>query len=113
MKIREDHVRSVLDEARRRLGEITKNPQQYRQILHKLMLQALYQIMEHNVILRCREVDRDLIEDVLPDVMNEYKSHMGKDTVLAIDHDIYLPPDTCGGVELIALNGRVKVSYFL
>ncbi|CAG2069429.1 unnamed protein product, partial [Timema podura] len=39
LKVREDHVRNVLDEARRRLGEVTKNPTRYGQILQALTVQ--------------------------------------------------------------------------
>ncbi|XP_055902263.1 V-type proton ATPase subunit E [Eupeodes corollae] len=109
LKVREDHVRSVLDEARRRLGEVTKNPTEYRVVLQKLIVQALYQTMEAKVILRCRQVDQALVNEVLPASVEQYKSNIGKDVVISVDTENFLPPDTCGGVELIALNGRVKV----
>lgn len=44
LKVREDHVRSVLDEARRRLGEVTKDPTRYTQVLQSLIVQGLYQV---------------------------------------------------------------------
>lgn len=44
LKVREDHVRNVLEEARKRLGEITRNEKQYSEILKSLILQALYQV---------------------------------------------------------------------
>jgi len=45
LKVREDHVRNVLEEARKRLGEITHNPAQYREILQLLIIQGLYQVI--------------------------------------------------------------------
>lgn len=109
LKVREDHVRSVLDEARRRLGEVTKNPSEYRQVLHKLIVQALFQTMEKNVFLRIRRADEDLIREIIPEASEAYKSQIGKDINIQIDTDHFLPENTCGGVEVIALNGRVKV----
>lgn len=47
LKVREDHVRSVLDEARRRLGEVTRDQERYSVILEKLVLQGLYQVLFH------------------------------------------------------------------
>lgn len=44
LKVREDHVRNVLDEARRRLGEVTKDTQKYSEICRTLILQGLYQV---------------------------------------------------------------------
>lgn len=45
LKVREDHVRNVLDEARKRLGEVIHNPTQYRNILQLLIIQGLYQVI--------------------------------------------------------------------
>ncbi|XP_055381681.1 V-type proton ATPase subunit E [Condylostylus longicornis] len=109
LKVREDNVRAVLDEARKRLGEVTKNQSVYRDILQKLIVQALFQTMEPQVTLRCRKVDHDLVSDVLPSAYEQYRASIGKDVVVTIDTENYLPPDTCGGIELIALNGRCKV----
>lgn len=44
LKVREDHVRSVLDEARRRLGQVTKDQTKYSDVLEMLILQGLYQV---------------------------------------------------------------------
>lgn len=45
LKVREDHVRNVLDDARKRLGEVTRDQERYSIILEKLVLQGLYQVM--------------------------------------------------------------------
>lgn len=45
LKVREDHVRSVLDEARRRLGEVTKDSTRYGHVLESLITQGLYQVI--------------------------------------------------------------------
>lgn len=44
LKVREDHVRAVLEEARKRLGQVTTDQGRYSQILESLILQALYQV---------------------------------------------------------------------
>lgn len=44
LKVREDHVRSVLDEARRRLGQVTSDQSKYTDVLEMLILQGLYQV---------------------------------------------------------------------
>lgn len=45
LKVREDHVRTVLDEARRQLGAVVKNPTQYSGLLKKLVLQGVLQVI--------------------------------------------------------------------
>ncbi|EDV34050.1 uncharacterized protein Dana_GF20699 [Drosophila ananassae] len=109
LKVREDHVSSVLEDARKRLGEVTKNQSEYKTVLTKLIVQGLFQVMEPKVILRCREVDVPLVRDVLPAAVDQYKKSMNQNVDLVIDEKDFLSADTCGGVELLALNGRIKV----
>jgi hypothetical protein len=45
LKVREDHVRNVLDDARKRLSEVTHNPTRYREVLSLLIIQGLYQVI--------------------------------------------------------------------
>lgn len=53
LKVREDHVRTVLDEARRRLGEVVRNPQLYGEVLKSLTVQALLQVSRKICIFMC------------------------------------------------------------
>lgn len=115
--MREDHVSSVLDEARRRLGEITKDQSRYSDILFRLIVQGLFQIMETKTTVKCRQADVELLQQLLPNAVAEYKSKTNKELAVHLDTTNFLPADTCGGVELFALNGRLRVntkySYFI
>lgn len=48
LKVREDHVGDVLDEARKRLVQVTNDPDLYREVLKKLILQAILQVRKMN-----------------------------------------------------------------
>lgn len=109
LKVREDHVRSVLDDARRRLGEVTKDPSRYTTVLQSLIVQGLYQIMEPSTTIRSRQVDQNLVQSLLPAAVAQYKGQTGKDVVVTLDTDHFLAADSPGGVELVALNGRIRV----
>lgn len=109
--MREDHVRSVLDEARRRLGEVTKDSAKYQEVLFTLILQGLYQIMEPKVNVKVRQVDVPLVQGLVARACEEYKKQIGKDVVLNLESEAFLPVDACGGVELTALNGRIRVCF--
>uniref|UniRef100_A0A6B2EKT7 V-type proton ATPase subunit E n=1 Tax=Phlebotomus kandelakii TaxID=1109342 RepID=A0A6B2EKT7_9DIPT len=109
LKVREDHVRNLLDEARRRLGEVTKDQARYAEVLRTLVVQGLFQLMEPHVILKTRQVDQNIVQSVLPRSVEEYKEQIGKDVVVTLDTDSFLPADACGGIELSALNGRIRV----
>lgn len=109
LKVREDHVRTVLDEARRRLGEVVHNPQRYGEVLKSLTVQGLLQLLEPSVTLRVREVDVNLVESLIPSMTDQYKEMSGKDLLIKVDKETYLPVDTCGGIELVAQRGRIKI----
>lgn len=109
LKVREDHVRSVLDEARRRLGEVTKDTAKYSDVLLRLIVQALFQIMEPKATIKSRQADQALIEKILPSALQQYKEKTGKEVAITLDKESFLPEVTCGGVEMHALNGRIRV----
>lgn len=113
LKVREDHVRNVLDEARKRLGEVTKDQGKYAQLINTLVLQGLYQLFETNVFIRCRAQDQQLVENCFPEISQKYKDAVGKDVNLKLDMENPLPADATGGVELLAQKGRIKVNNTL
>ncbi|GAB0088111.1 V-type proton ATPase subunit E [Sergentomyia squamirostris] len=109
LKVREDHVSNLLDEARRRLGEVTKDQARYADVIRTLVVQGLFQLMEPKVILKTRQADQNIVQSVLPRAVEEYKDQIGKDVVITLDTESFLPADACGGIELSALNGRIRV----
>ncbi|XP_043281208.1 V-type proton ATPase subunit E [Venturia canescens] len=113
LKVREDHVRNCLDEARKRLGEVTQNPERYREVLKLLIIQALYQLMENNVTIRVRQIDLAMAENVLSEVEATYKQISNKDVHIKVEQESFLPAESCGGVELFAAKGRIKISNTL
>lgn len=50
LKIREDHVRDVLDEARKRLGEVMQDISQYRELLKLLIVQGLCRVQDFTYV---------------------------------------------------------------
>ncbi|XP_017783515.1 PREDICTED: V-type proton ATPase subunit E [Nicrophorus vespilloides] len=113
LKVREDHVRNVLDEARKRLGQVTSNHSKYQEIIKTLILQGLYQLFETNVLVRCRAQDKDLVEGCFDDVASLYKTAVGKEVNLKIDTENPLGANTTGGIELLAQRGKIKIDNTL
>ncbi|CAG4959791.1 unnamed protein product [Colias eurytheme] len=109
LKVREDHVRNVLDEARKRLAEVPSDNKLYSDLLVTLIVQALFQLMEPAVTLRVRQVDKALVESLIGRAQADYKNKIKKDVQMKVDSENFLPPDTCGGIELIAARGRIKI----
>lgn len=67
------------------------------------------QLVEPTVTLRVRQADQALVERLLDRTASEYKNKIKKDVQLKIDNENCLAADTCGGVELVAAKGRIKV----
>lgn len=49
LKVREDHVKNVLDEARKRLGEIARDQSRYQEILKLLIIQGALQVKNSDI----------------------------------------------------------------
>lgn len=90
LKAREDHVGTVLEEAKKRLGDITRDPTKYKRILHSLITQGLLQLLEQNVLVRCRQADLQLVEEVLDSAKREYTEKTGKEVNTKLDQESFL-----------------------
>jgi len=113
LKTREDHIKNVLDDARRKLGTVTQNPQQYQDVLRNLIAQALFQLLETTVSIRCRESDLSLVKAAMEAAIKDYKQVVKKDVTVTIDSEHYLPSDICGGIEVSAQRGKIRVENTL
>ncbi|CAG5101191.1 Similar to VHA26: V-type proton ATPase subunit E (Manduca sexta) [Cotesia congregata] len=66
-------------------------------------------LMEQNVTLRVRQMDVSLVESFIDEVQEIYKNISKKEVVIKVDQDNFLPAESCGGVDLIAARGRIKI----
>lgn len=109
LKVREDHIKDVLEEARKQLGHITKDDSRYSKVLYSLILQGLFQLMENQAIIKIREKDQSMVNGLLSSVAAEYKQRVGREVTIKVDSEGFLSAETCGGIELISQKGRIKV----
>jgi V-type H+-transporting ATPase subunit E len=108
LKAREDHIKGLLEEAHRRLSHVSRDHAIYKQLMERLITQGLFQLLEVNVTIRCRQADVPLVQEVLPRCTQTYKDTIKKDIKISIDSE-NLPADMAGGVELLAQRGKIKV----
>lgn len=113
LKSREDHVRDVLEEARRRLGQISHDKARYKQVMDGLVSQALTQLLEPYVVIRCREQDVGVIKEILPQCQDSYKRTTKKEIKISLNTENFLPSSVSGGVEVYAQQGKIKVTNTL
>ncbi|KAL2899746.1 V-type proton ATPase subunit E2 [Bienertia sinuspersici] len=94
-----------------------KNPYNYKKLLQALIVQSMLRLKESSVLLRCREMDRKVVDSVLEDAKREYaeKAKVRSPTI-TIDK-VFLPPPlssseqlgpSCsGGVVVASQDGRI------
>jgi len=113
LKARDDHVATVLEEATQRLQTISRDRAGYAKILQALLTQGACQLLEPHVLVRCRQVDQSLVEAAIPPALAEYKNIVNKECVFKLDTDNWLSSDCTGGIELLAMKGKIKVNNTL
>ncbi|KAF5304429.1 hypothetical protein FQR65_LT07959 [Abscondita terminalis] len=113
LRFQDSLVQEVLDETRQRLGDVTNDTKKYSNVLKNLILQALFQVFETPILIRVREMDEDLIEVLLPEIAKTYEDASKKGVYLKIDTVNYLPECVSGGVEIYALDGRIRIDNTL
>ncbi|UJR24726.1 hypothetical protein I4U23_006100 [Adineta vaga] len=111
LKARDDYVQTLKEEARKQLSMLTQEQSKYTTILANLIAQGLFLLMEKDVTIRCRRNDVELVQRLVPDVINRYKQELKqKDIQIKIDDKNFLPDDSAGGIEIYAMGGKIKVS---
>ncbi|KAM3869915.1 V-type proton ATPase subunit E 1a [Diretmus argenteus] len=113
LKARDDMIMDLLNEARQRLREIAKDPENYSILLEGLVLQGFYQLLEPKVTIRCRQQDVEMIQAAVDKNIPIYKDAVKSNIIVKIDQQRFLSPDICGGVEMYNDNGKIKVSNTL
>lgn len=113
LKARDDMIKDLLNDARQRLANIAKDPNQYPTLLEGLVLQGFYQLLEPEVIIRCRKEDVAMVQAAVQKNIPIYKKAVKSNIVVHIDKNNFLSPDISGGVEVYNANGKIKVSNTL
>jgi len=109
LKAREDHISNVLEESKNRLSQLTRDPSRYKKILEGLLQQSFFQLLEEDVVVRCRKQDLTLLREVLDPAIKAYKASSKRNIKVTVDQDNFLQADMSGGVEVLADNGRLKI----
>jgi V-type H+-transporting ATPase subunit E len=89
---RQQVLADLLSEASTKMQNISKSPG-YDDLLKKLILQSVYQLMDPNILIKLRQKDIDIGKKVLGQVISEYtKAFPNQDLKIEIDSD-YLPQE--------------------
>ncbi|ONK67971.1 uncharacterized protein A4U43_C05F5780 [Asparagus officinalis] len=118
LQAQDDLVNSMKESASKELLRVSENSSAYQKLLKDLIVQSLLRLKEPSLLLRCREMDSELVNSILDAAKQEYaekaKVHPPKVTV---DERVYLPPPPAGreahglscsgGVVLASQDGKI------
>ncbi|KAM9470218.1 V-type proton ATPase subunit E 1a [Clarias gariepinus] len=113
LKARDDMILDLLNDARKQLSGIAKDPTQYQTLLEGLVLQGFYQLLEPKVTIRCRKEDVTMVEAAVKKNIPIYKESVKSSIEVRIDKDNFLSSDISGGVEVYNANGKIRVANTL
>lgn len=125
LQARDDAVQGIMKEAQSRLSSLSSNKAVYEKLVLDLVVQGLRKLGEETALVRCREIDLDLVKGLLPKAAEKYASTLGrKAPSISVDASNPLPPppsgvpsdefaSCCGGVVVTSADGRVVCSNTL
>jgi len=132
LKAQDDCVQALIEKARKSLVAVVADPARYKPLMANYIVQALLLVRDPEVEVRCRECDKQLVKDLIPEAFERFKElykknmeeeHKKKGADFALDFekdpvlkgkivvsDDALPDSVIGGVVLTAFNGRIVCS---
>jgi len=115
MVARDDHLKSLLNEAVEKLSSVSHDQKGYTELLKQLIIQSLIKIDEIRVQIFCRASDLEIVKKILPQAYKDYETTMIREcgsvtpveTILNENTNFNLPENCCGGIVLTALGGKI------
>jgi len=97
LQAREDAVQGILGDAQTRLLAVSSDGAAYGRLLRNLLLQGVSKLGDSKVLVRCREIDVELVRSIIPDVSAAAtKQRGGRSVEIELDSANPLPPPPSG-----------------
>ena len=112
MKARDDLLEDLKKECIEKLAAFCKGPG-YPDFLKQIIVQGLIKIEEPVVDIQCRDVDKEIVNRVLPEAVAEFKKlmteagHVNVSPKVKISASVLNPKLSNGGVVLTACNDKI------
>lgn len=123
LSAREAAIQEIVQEAKLKLRDVSKNPTTYKKLLTDLLVQAMKKLGEKSATVKCRQVDLILVKEILEGARKNYTALFQEEApALSLDQSSFLPPppqgneevaSCCGGVVVVSADGRITVSNTL
>jgi V-type H+-transporting ATPase subunit E len=110
LQTREDVVHGILDEARKQLAGFPKDKKKYEALLTDLLVQALVKLKQPAVIVKGREVDKDIVKGIIEPARKKFSQQFGDEApTVQFDSENFLPPPPGGDEDLESCTGGISV----
>ncbi|CAE5966551.1 unnamed protein product [Arabidopsis lyrata] len=120
LQAQDDVVTAMKASAAKDLLRVSNDKNNYKKLLKSLIIESLLRLKEPSVLLRCREMDKKVVESVIEDAKRLYaeKAKVGSPKI-TIDDKVFLPPPPnpklpdshdphcSGGVVLASQDGKI------
>lgn len=110
---KEDGLQEVIEAARSKLKDVSKNKDSYQKVLTGLIEEGLYALMDAKVSLRVREADVSLAEKAAEEAAKTFEKNAGFSVEVSVDKENSLPADAAGGVVIVNSTGKIDVNNTL
>lgn len=108
LKAREDLIQQLKEDAIKQLSQISSDEKKYLELLTNLISQAMFQLIEPEVKIKCREKDLGLVRRAVEAATSLYKKQLNREIKTTILEQ-YLNPNIAGGVEVYTGSLKIKV----
>lgn len=110
---RQESLNEIFDQTKDALVKITKNKQQYKPIMHSLILEGLLKLLEESAIVRVTSQDRQLATELIAALTKEYKEITKRDVNIIVDSDNVLPAEDIGGAIVTDAASKIELNNTL
>ncbi|GAA5853568.1 hypothetical protein JCM9279_001317 [Rhodotorula babjevae] len=108
---REELLEQVFEDARTKITDVTKDEAKYTELLKKLVLQALFTLMEKDIKVSGRPKDQELLKKATEQAAAVFKEQAGFEVKTEVDDQ--LGDKSAGGVLIRGYGSRITVTNTL
>lgn len=111
LEAREQMLDDVFQTARKQLESVAQDGDKYAALLKNLVLQALFSLMETDVVVKGRKQDADAVKKAADEAASAFQEATGHKVKVSIESE--LSDDLAGGVIVTASRGKLVVNNTL
>ncbi|KAK9193704.1 hypothetical protein WN944_004401 [Citrus x changshan-huyou] len=124
LQAQDDAVNAMKEAASKELLNVSNDKNKYRTVLKGLIVQSMLRLNEKAVLLRCREMDRKLVESIVEEAKKEFAEKTKRQAPkITMDEKFFLPPPPksadshepycTGGVVVASQDGKIVLENTL